>query len=170
MRRTTWGLAVFCSVVVVVGCSSTDNGRDAGAAGATSSSDADLCSKQYDALTAKCPLSNDSKDANVQACIADQRDYAGIGCRSQFDAWLACTTKPAYDCENDTGCETPQAGYFSCRSQATVRTGCVRLAAQDATRCTDTGKPYAFSCLGAAPAQCVQVVTEGAGIWCCPQL
>ena len=31
-------------------------------------------------------------------------------------------------------------------------------------------KPYAFSCLAAAPSTCVKVVSEGGGIWCCPEL
>ncbi len=119
----------------------------------------------------KCPIGADSKDANVQACQADQQDYAGIGCLTQFNSWLTCTaSNAAYDCETDTGCETSQASYFGCQSQAVQRTGCVRLGSQDKMRCSDASKPYAFSCLAAAPSTCVQVVTEGAGIWCCPQL
>jgi len=112
----------------------------------------------------------DSKDANVEDCKQQQRDYAGIGCQASFDAWLVCTSKPGYDCTHDSGCESQQNGYFICQSQAVQRTGCVRLGTQDTTRCTDAAKPYAFSCLAAAPNQCAQVVSEGAGIWCCPQL
>jgi hypothetical protein len=178
MNNKFWGLVLGWGLVTL-GCSSASDGGSsgsagagaaAGGAGATSSSDANLCSQQYDAMNVKCPLPAGSKDANVNSCLADQRDFAGIGCESQYDAWLVCTTKSGYNCQDDTGCETTQGAYFGCQSQATVRTGCVRLGSQDPTRCTDTSKPYAFSCTGAAPTQCVQVVTEGAGIWCCPQL
>lgn len=129
-----------------------------------------LCEQQFDANEPKCPLGAASKDANVQDCMLQERELAGEGCQAQFDAWLVCTTKPGYDCEQDTGCETTQNAYFSCQSQAVQRTGCVRLGAQDTTRCADAAQPYAFSCLAGAPATCTQVVTGGAGIWCCPQL
>ena len=163
-----WGLAL--------GCSSTSDGggspasSNPGSAGAASASDANLCSEQYDAMNVKCPLPDGSKDPNVQQCVVAQREFAGIGCESQYDAWLVCTTKPGYNCQDDTGCEASQAGYFSCQSQVTASTGCVRLASQDTSRCSDSSKPYAFSCLAAAPSPCVQVVAAGAGIWCCPQL
>jgi hypothetical protein len=173
-----WGSAILLGLVTLA-CSSSGGGSPAtggstGASGSTgsggSTSDADLCSAQFDATNVGCPLPAASKDPNVQECVVQQRDFAGIGCESQFNAWLQCTTTPAYHCQDDTGCETTQGGYFTCQSQATQRTGCVRLASQDPTRCSDATKPYAFSCLGSAPTSCVQVVTEGAGIWCCPQL
>jgi hypothetical protein len=112
----------------------------------------------------------DAKGVTVDDCKEQQRQYAGIGCQDEFDAWLECTTQSGYDCDGDTGCESPQNGYFVCQSQAVQRTGCVRLASQDAARCSDAAKPFAFGCTGAAPTQCLQVVTEGGGIWCCPQL
>jgi hypothetical protein len=173
MKNNRWGGAVLFGFVSL-GCSSPSGGSSAsggssGSAGAPSSGDADLCSQQYDATNVKCPLPAGSKDANVEACIADQQDFAGIGCKSQYNAWLVCTTTSVYDCEEDTGCETTQDAYFSCQSQATASTGCVRLGSQD-TLCTDMSKPYAFSCISAAPTQCMQVVTQGAGIWCCPVL
>ncbi|MEO8906419.1 MAG: hypothetical protein ABI488_27560 [Polyangiaceae bacterium] len=87
-----------------------------------------------------------------------------------LDTWLVCTTKPGYDCQADTGCETTQNAYFACQSQATLKTGCVRLASHDTTECSAASKPYAFSCIQSAPTQCEQVVDGGAGIWCCPQL
>ncbi|MEO6601279.1 MAG: hypothetical protein ABIQ16_15485 [Polyangiaceae bacterium] len=171
---------VFGFGLIVVACGSTDSGSKGGAgspgsAGSTASAGAsnssDLCAQQFDAMEKKCPIGADSKDANVQACKADQQDYAGIGCLTQFNSWLTCTaTNSAYDCELDTGCEASQGSYFGCQSQAVQRTGCVRLGSQDAMRCSDATKPYAFSCLSTAPTTCVQVVTEGAGIWCCPQL
>jgi hypothetical protein len=158
------------AVLSISACSSSGEGAaGAGGSGAAAGS-GNLCEAQFDALEKDCPVGAASKDANVQDCQQQERGLAGIGCQSAFDAWLSCTTKSGYDCKQDTGCEGPQNGYFSCQSQATLRTGCVRLAPQDATRCSDASKPYAFSCLGAAPASCVQVVTEGAGIWCCPQL
>jgi hypothetical protein len=166
---------------MAVGCGTPSDDKNTGSGGATASggsasggsgptSGADLCGAQFDAMEAKCPLGADSRAANVADCQQQQRDYDGNGCRQQFDAWLVCTTKPPYDCANDTGCETTQAGYFMCQSRAVQRTGCVRLGPQDVLRCSDPTKPYAFSCLSAAPASCVQVVTEGAGIWCCPQI
>jgi hypothetical protein len=127
-----------------------------------------LCEAQFDALETVCPVGN--KDVHVADCQQQQRHYAGIGCQDEFDAWLQCTTTPGYHCADDTGCEVSQNGYFACQSQAVQRTGCVRLGAQDTERCSDAAKPFAFSCLAAAPPQCVQVVTAGAGIWCCPQL
>lgn len=174
MKNGVLGNAVFLGLVTLA-CSSTSGGSTAsggstGSGGAKSSNDADLCSEQFDATNVGCPLPASSKDANVQSCVTQQREFAGIGCVSQFDAWLQCTTTLSYDCQDDTGCETTQQAYFTCQSQATLRTGCVRLASQDPTRCSDATKPYAFSCLSSAPASCVQVVTEGAGIWCCPQI
>ena len=153
-----------------IACASTDHGNsgDPGTPGNSSQ----LCEEQFDAMEKKCPVGADSKDANVEDCQAAQQNFAGIGCLAQFDSWLSCTaTNPRYDCTTDSGCETSQGSYFSCQSQAVQRTGCVRLGGnQDATRCSDSAKPYAFSCLSGAPASCVQVVSEGAGIWCCPQL
>jgi hypothetical protein len=174
MKSKIWGHGLLFGLVTL-GCSSTTGGNSgsggaSGTAGTASSSDVNLCNEQYDAVNVKCPLPADSKEGNVRACMADQQDFAGIGCKSQYDAWLVCTTMSGYDCVNDTGCETTQGAYFSCQSQATARTGCVRLGSQDTARCTDNSKPYAFSCVGAAPSQCVQVVAGGAGIWCCPQL
>ena len=141
MKNSLWGCGLLLGLVAF-GCSST-TGDNSG------SSDMNLCSEQYDALNVRCPLP-DSRQANVQACISDQREFAGIGCESQYDAWLVCTMTAGYDCSNDTGCEVTQGAYFSCQSQATARTGCVRLASQDAVRCSDDGKPYAFSCTAAA--------------------
>src|SRR5450432_524061 len=166
MRKGVLGNAVFLGLVTLA-CSSTSGGSaggggSSGSGGTATTNDADLCSEQFDATNVGCPLPADSKDANVQSCILQQREFAGIGCVSQYDAWLRCTTTLAYHCQDDTGCETTQQGYFTCQSQATVRTGCVRLAPQDPTRCSDATKPYAFSCLSSAPSTCVQVVTEGA--------
>jgi len=161
-----WFAALMGSSVFA--CSSASDGGG-GAAGASAVA-GDPCEAQFDAIEKKCPVGAASKDANVQDCQRQERGLAGIGCQAPFDAWLVCTTKSGYDCQQDRGCEAPQADYFTCQSLATQRTGCVRLAAQDTTRCSDASKPYAFSCLAAAPSQCVQVVTEGAGIWCCPQL
>ncbi|HWZ89851.1 MAG TPA: hypothetical protein VNW92_13405, partial [Polyangiaceae bacterium] len=162
MKSKIWGHGLLFGLVTL-GCSSTTGGNSgsggaSGTAGTASSSDVNLCNEQYDAVNVKCPLPADSKEGNVRACMADQQDFAGIGCKSQYDAWLVCTTMSGYDCVNDTGCETTQGAYFSCQSQATARTGCVRLGSQDTARCTDNSKPYAFSCVGAAPSQCVQVV------------
>ena len=198
--RTLWEMSMkksmSCGVLVLalwaIACGSTDSGSpgsagsppgasggqpgtagSAASAGSTASGggSSDLCSQQFDAMEKKCPVGADSKSGNVEACHADQQDYAGNGCLTQFNSWLSCTaTNPAYDCETDTGCETSQGSYFTCQAQAVQRTGCVRLGSQDKTRCSDAAKPYAFSCLAAAPSTCVQVVTEGAGIWCCPQL
>jgi len=190
---------ILCGVLgfgfAAFACGSTDSGNSGGAgspgsagsspaagagapgsAGSTASAgspggSSDLCSQQFDTLEKKCPVGADSKAGNVAACQADQQDFAGIGCLTQFNSWLTCTaTNPAYDCEADTGCETSQNSYFTCQSQAVQRTGCVRLGSQDTARCSDAAKPYAFSCLTTAPSTCVQVVSGGAGIWCCPQL
>ncbi len=180
IRKWALGGAVIWGLTALA-CGSPDDGKSPGAggtgaaggtsaAGGTAANSGDLCSAQFDAIEKKCPIGADSKDANVADCQQQQQDYDGNGCRKQFDAWLTCTTKSSYDCTQDTGCETAQNGYFTCQSQAVQRTGCVRLGAQDTLRCTESAKPYAFSCLGAAPAACVQVVTEGAGIWCCPQI
>lgn len=153
--------------VQVSACSSPDNSGDGGPS--TTNPSADPCGAQFDAMEKGCPTGNE-RDVSVEICKSDERMYAGIGCQDEFDAWLQCTAGSGYRCAEDKGCEVPQAGYFMCQSQAVQRTGCVRLGAQDITRCSDSAKPYAFSCLASAPASCTQVVTEGAGIWCCPQL
>ena len=154
--------------VLAAACGSPDNSGDGGNGG-TSVPSAELCAAQFDAMEKACPSGN-AKDASVEICKGDQREYAGIGCQDEYDAWLQCTAGSAYHCADDMDCEVPQAGYFMCQSQAVQRTGCVRLSPQDTTRCSDSAEPYAFGCLARAPASCVQVVTEGAGIWCCPQL
>ena len=159
---------LLASSAVIAACSSPGNG-EGGGNGATNVTSQELCAAQFDALERRCPLGN-PKDASVDICKRDQREYAGIGCLNEYDAWLRCTTGSGYSCADDTGCEAVQSGYFGCQSRAAQRTGCVRLTAQDTTRCSDSAKPYAFSCLAAAPTTCVQAVTEGAGIWCCPQL
>lgn len=166
------------TVLPVAACSAPGDGAGAeggaGAAGAGTAGSAamsgDPCEAQFDALERDCPVGADSRDANLEACREQRRGLAGIGCQAQYDAWLSCTTQPGYDCQQDTSCEGPQGGYFRCQSLATQSTGCVRLAAQDTERCSDAAKPYAFGCLAAAPTQCLQVVSEGGGIWCCPQL
>jgi hypothetical protein len=154
--------------------SGAGSGGSPGVSGASSagspSTSGGLCEQQFDSIEQTCPVGAASKAANVQDCLLQEREFAGIGCQPPFDAWLVCTTQPGYDCNADTGCETTQTAYFACQSQAVLRTGCVRLGAQDTTRCADAAKPYAFSCLGNAPASCTQVVSAGAGIWCCPQL
>src|SRR4051812_10461089 len=149
-------------------CSSPDHSGDGGGGGATNPS-ADPCGAQFDAMEKDCPSGNE-KDVSVEICKGDEREFAGVGCQDEYDAWLRCTAGSGYRCADDRGCEAAQAGYFMCQSQAVQRTGCVRLGAQDTTRCSDSAKPYAFSCLASAPVSCAQVVTEGAGIWCCPQL
>src|SRR3954468_9839735 len=121
-----------------LGCSSPSDH-----AGSSAVDSGELCAAQFDAIEKRCPIGAD-KDANVAGCKEQQRDYAGIGCQASFDAWLLCTSKPGYDCTQDSGCETQQNGYFICQSQAVQRTGCVRLGTQDTTRCTDAAKPYAF--------------------------
>lgn len=161
--------------LIALGCSSPSddnpsNGGSSGAAGVTGSSSEDLCDKQYDAMVSKCGAAENSRSGNVLSCRDDERDYQGIGCSKQYDSWLQCTTQSGYDCAADTGCESSQNSYFGCQSQAVIRTGCVRLGSQDVGECKDPSKPYAFSCLATAPTQCTQVVTQGAGIWCCPQL
>lgn len=185
--KSIWftGIVLGCSALA---CSSSDKhesgaagasstagasnaGGAAGSGGASGAGSASLCSAQFDAMAGTCGLTANDRDANVQDCLDQEKGYAGIGCADEFDAWLRCTTTPAYDCTQDTGCEFSQNAYFSCQSQAVQRTGCVRLgAAQDAQRCTDASKPYTFSCLSTAPSSCTQVVKDGAGIWCCPQL
>jgi len=161
-----WMAGVWFLGLAISACGSTD---DAGGSGNRIGS-AQLCEQQFDANEMKCPLGASSKDANVDDCQRQQQNFAGIGCLAQFNSWLSCTTKPPYDCMTDTGCERAQSSYFSCQSQAVQRTGCVRLGSQDTARCSDSAKPFAFSCLSSAPSSCVQVVTEGAGIWCCSQL
>jgi len=144
------------------------NSAGAAAGGASGAASSGPCRQQSEALAVSCGI---DVETNTADCEAHERLYAGVGCQDAFDAWLLCTTKPGYDCDQDTGCESSQNGYFSCQSRAVQRTGCVRLGGeQDAMRCTDATKPYAFSCLSGAPASCTQVVTDGAGIWCCPQL
>ena len=166
--RTTVAWLFVASSLLVAACSSpVESGKDEG--GNTAIPSAELCAAQYDAMEKSCPTGND-KDREVAFCKGDQQDYAGEGCQDEYDAWLQCTTGSGYHCQDDTGCETAQAGYSTCQSQAVQRTGCVRLGPQDATRCSDASKPYAFGCLGKAPAVCTQVVFEGAGIWCCPQI
>lgn len=155
-------------VGVLLLVSACGSGEDPG--NGTSIPSAELCAAQFDAFEDECPQGAENKDARVQSCKVNQRDYAGIGCQDEFDAWLQCTTGSGFSCQDDTGCEQPQSGYFLCRSQAAQRTGCSRLASQDPDRCSDPAKPFAFSCLTNAPASCVQVVTAGAGIWCCPQI
>jgi hypothetical protein len=189
MNKTIWGCALAMALTTI-GCSSTSDGNpgaagsagspasagnggslaSGGSAGSSGTGDTDLCNAQYDAMVANCGAPESSRQGNVLACQDAERDFQGIGCKSQYDSWLLCTTKPGYDCTTDTGCETSQGSYFTCESQSVVRTGCVRLSSSDAIECTDASKPYAFSCLSAAPTQCQQVVTQGAGIWCCPQL
>jgi len=165
LRRLPFAL---CLASLAVACSQGEDDVPPGAVGA---SNVAPCEAQWEAMQKNCPADPTDKDASVATCVSAENEFAGIGCQAQYDAWLVCTTKPGYDCNLDTGCEATQGGYFSCQSQAVLRTGCVRLGVQDATRCSDKAKPYAFSCLNMkAPAVCTQVVTEGAGIWCCPQL
>ena len=180
--KSVWLVGLFFGYSVLA-CSSSDK-HDPGAAGASSVAGASstggsssaggaassaLCGQQFDAM-APCGLGPEDREANVEDCQAAEHQYAGIGCQDEFDSWVLCTTTPAYDCNQDTGCEATQGSYFSCQSAAVQRTGCVHLGTQDTARCSDASKPYAFSCLSSAPASCTQVVTEGAGIWCCPQL
>lgn len=166
--RTVMACVFASGGVLASACSGPDDSGNGGNGGTTIPS-AELCAAQFDAVEDACPTGNE-KDASVEICKADQRGYASIGCQDEYDAWLQCTAGVAYDCADDTGCEVPQAGYFRCQSQAVQRTGCARLSSQSTARCSDPARPHAFTCLASAPASCVQVVTEGAGIWCCPQL
>ena len=169
MKNVHWGCALLVGFMAL-GCSSPSSSDPAGSAGTSASNSAELCDKQYDAMIKNCSAEESSREGNVHSCQADQRDYQGIGCKSQYDSWLVCTTQSGYDCNADTGCEAPQNSYFGCQSQSVQRTGCVRLEAHDASKCTDASKPYAFGCVDKAPSQCTQVVFDGGGIWCCPQL
>lgn len=168
MTQSIGRMVVVVGVLGLSGVLASACSSDAG--GGTSIPSAELCAAQFDAFEKQCPRGADQKDASVQICKEDQHDFLGIGCQDEYDAWLECTIGSGYSCTNDTGCEGPQMGYFKCQSQAVQRTGCVRLGAQDTERCSDAAKPFAFSCVAAAPAACVQVVSAGAGIWCCPQL
>ena len=166
-------MTVVCLLVfgglLVQACGSPDDSNEKGGAKTTIAS-ADLCAAEFDALEKTCPSGNDRAES-VEICKGQQHDYTGQGCDDDYDAWLECTAGSGYDCAKDTGCESAQTGYFTCMSQAVQRTGCVRLGPQDTTRCSaDASKPFAFSCVNKAPTSCTQVVTEGAGIWCCPQI
>jgi hypothetical protein len=118
----------------------------------------------------KCPAVDTTADQI--GCTQEQTLYAGEGCGATWQAQQSCLASAPLNCDTGeaAGCDAQHDALFACQSMFVARTGCVRLATQDSTRCSDPSKPYADGCTAAAPANCTVVVSTPTIIACCPAL
>jgi len=97
----------------------------------------------------------------LRDCTQGENLYAGEGCTAEWQKQQHCLASAPLNCDTGeaAGCDAEHDALFACQSMFVATTGCVRLASQDSIRCTDSSKPYADGCTGAAPASCTVVVS-----------